>query len=404
MSLAEHDSDPWRHPTLLAALTGAIAAVGATIFAISPMLSDIAASFGVPPAHAGRLIGVYSLAMAIVAPVVGLFGRRLPRVQIIVGGLLLFAVSWLVGCMTERFELLLGCTLIAGAATGAVVPAVYAYAADLSSFTQRARVMGLVISGWSIAILAVVPLMAIAGQAIGWRQAFMALALAALVCAAVLATTRQPRRLAGAHAPDGEAMPDLGESVRRVLGNRPTRILLLVNLVDMGAFYGVYAFLGSELRRINDWGAAPAGLMMACYGVGLIILSFNGRLIDRVGKTRTAIGTLLVLGAVLSLLPWLLSVPALLALGMVVWGAAQGGFFTSVTALVTEQVPALRGIVTAMLSGATYLGVSLFSPLAVWLFEHAGMAAVGLASGAACVLAGLVLYQVRSGVAAVERS
>lgn len=403
MSPTAHDSDPWRHPTLLAALTAAIATVGATIFAISPLLADIAASFGVPAARAGRLIGVYSLAMAIVAPAVGLFGRRLPRVQIIIGGLLLFSASWLVGCLAEHFELLLGCTLVAGAATGAVVPAVYAYAADLSPFTQRARVMGQVISGWSIAILAVVPLMAIAAQAIGWRQAFMALALAALVSAAVLVTSRRPSRLAGAHELGDEAMPDLRESVRRVLGHRPTRILLLVVLVNMGAFYGVYAFLGSELRRVNDWGAAPAGLMMACYGVGLIILSFNGQWIDRLGKTRTAIGSLLALGAVLSLLPWLLPVPALLALGMVVWGCVQGAFFTSTTALVTEQVPALRGVVTATQSGATYLGVSLFSPLAVWLFEHAGMAAVGLASGAACVLAGLVLHQARGRVAAVER-
>ncbi|MGE0806937.1 MAG: MFS transporter [Burkholderiaceae bacterium] len=403
MSVLGDDSDPWQYPALLAGLTAAIAAVGATIFAMSPMLADIAASFDVPAARAGRLIGIYSLAMAIVAPVVGLLGRRVPRTQIIVGGLAIFAAAWLVGVLAEHFELLLGCTLVAGAATGAVIPAAYAYAADLSSFAQRARVMGLVISGWSIAILAVVPLMSVAAQALGWRHAFAALALAALAAAWVLLMARRPRRMAGVQASAEDDAPALGASLRRVLGHRPTRIVLLANMADMGAFYGVYGFLGSELRRLNDWGAAPAGLVVACYGLGLSLVSFNGRLIDRFGKTRAAVGSLLLLGALLALLPWLLQLPVLLVAGMVAWGFMQGAFFTSITALCTEQVPALRGVATAMLSGSTYLGVTLFSPLAVWLYEYAGMAFVGIAAGLTCAFAGLMLHLMRDSVAAVER-
>ena len=57
-----------RYPLLVLGLTASVATVGATIFAISPLLSDIAASFGIAPAQAGRMIGVYGLAMAVMAP------------------------------------------------------------------------------------------------------------------------------------------------------------------------------------------------------------------------------------------------------------------------------------------------------------------------------------------------
>ena len=387
------------YPLLVIGLTAAVATVGATIFAISPLLSDIAASFGIAPAQAGRLIGVYGLAMAIVAPTVGLLARRLPRARVIVAGLLLFALVWLAASWTSRFDVLLALTLLAGAATGAVIPATYAYAGDLSSFAHRGQVMGRIVSGWSIAILLVVPLMAIASQAIGWQLAFAGLAGAALVSALLLALAPRPPPTA---AIEEAARIPVGPSLRRVFSHRPTLVVLLVNCIDMGAFYAVYAFLGSELRRVNDWGAAPAGFAIAAYGVGLLVVTLNGRLIDRVGKTRSAAAALAALGVVLSGLPWLVDTPILLVVGVIVWGCVQGVFFTAITSLATEQIPELRGVVTAMLSGSTYLGVTVFSPIAVTLYERLGFAAVGAFSALACVASAALLAWPGSRVASVE--
>lgn len=388
-----------RYPLLVLGLTAAVATVGATIFAISPLLSDIAASFGIAPAQAGRLIGAYGLSMAIVAPTVGLLARRLPRARVIVAGLVLFALAWLAAGWTRRFDALLAFTLLAGAATGAVIPATYAYAGDLSTFAHRGQVMGRIVSGWSIAILLVVPLMAVASQAIGWQLAFAGLAGAALLSALLLALAPRPPPTAATE--DAARMP-VGPSLRRVLSHRPTLVVLLVNCIDMGAFYAVYAFLGSELRRVNDWGAAPAGFVIAAYGLGLLVITLNGRMIDRVGKTRSAAAALATLGVVLSGLPWLVDMPIPLVAGVIVWGCVQGVFFTAITSLATEQIAELRGVVTAMLSGSTYLGVTLFSPIAVLLYERVGFAAVGAFSALACVAAAALLAWPGSRVASVE--
>ncbi len=374
------------YPALVTALMLAVATVGATIFAISPLLPDIAAAFDVPVAQAGVLPGAFGIALAIVAPVIGLTAQRLPRARVIVWGLAVFALAWLAALVASDFSTLLLLAAAAGAATGAVLPAAYACAADLSSYAERARIMGRIVSGWSIAILAVVPTMALAAQLIDWRWAFGALSGCAIAIAVLLSFT--PRPPAPPAALDGGA---LIASLARVLRDRPTRLLLAANLLDMGAFYAVYSYAGTELRRVNEWGASLAGLAVATYGIGLAVVTFNGHLIDRWGKRRSAIGALLALGAVLSVLPWLAPVPLAMVLGIVVWGVLQGAFFTAITTLATEQVPQLRGVVVALLSGSTYLGVSVYTPLSALLYERAGYWAVGLEAACGCLLAAALL-------------
>ena len=183
---------PIGYRALVTALMLAVAAVGATIFAISPLLPDIAQAFDVPVARAGVLPGAFGISLAIVAPLIALTAQRLPRALLIIWGLVVFALAWLAALVATSFPTLLLLAALAGAATGAVLPATYAYAADLSSYAQRARVMGRIVSGWSIAILVVVPTMAMAAQVVDWRWAFGALAGCAIVIALLLAIIARP--------------------------------------------------------------------------------------------------------------------------------------------------------------------------------------------------------------------
>lgn len=376
------------HRSLVAGLMLAVATVGATLYAISPLLPDIAAAFGVPVARAGVLPGAFGVSLALIAPAIGLAAQRLQRARVIVGGLVVFGLAWLAALFVRDFAWLLALTVVAGGATGAVLPAAYAFAAELSAYEGRARVMGRIVSGWSIAILVVVPAMALAGELVDWRWAFGALAIGALALALLIARADKPPHVTGPRP--APVLASLG----RVLAHRGTRLVLAANLLDMGALYAVYSFAGTELRRLNDWGASPAGLVVACYGIGLAIVTFNARLIDRWGKKRSAVAALVALGALLSLLPWLAAAPMAMAAGIVIWGLVQGTFFTAITTLATEQIPEMRGVVVALLSGSTYLGVTLYTPITTQLYERVGYWAVGVEAAAGCLLAAALLARI----------
>lgn len=409
-------TDLRRSPLLVPALTMSVATVGATMFAISPLLPDIARAHDVTIARAGTMQAAFSVALAVAAPIVGLGAQRVPRVHLIVAALCVYALAWIGAGQSTRFETLLALSALAGAASGTALPAIYAYAADLADPANRAHLMGRVVSGWSVAVLLVVPLMSLAAHVIDWRWAFGGLSVSALLMAGLLVRAPRPagpvqpesaaqarvQAQAQAQAPgQGQAMtgpsapaPAGGvlNSLVRVLGDGGMRRILAANLLDMGAFYAVYAYLGSELRRLNDWGPTPAGLTIAVYGAGLAVVTFNARLIDRLGMRRTAIGALLLLVVVLAILPWLASVPAAMAVGMFTWGCVQGAFFVSATALAADRIPALRGVATALLGSSTYVGVSLLTPVGTGVFERFGYGAVGVLSAASCLLAAGLLW------------
>ncbi len=386
---------------LVPALTMSVATVGATMFAISPLLPDIARGYGVSIARAGTMQAAFSVALAVAAPIVGLGAQRVHRAHLILAALCVFAFAWIAAASSARFEVLLACSALAGAATGTVLPATYAYAADLADPANRAHLMGRVVSGWSIAVLLVVPLMSLAAHVIDWRWAFVGLAASALAMAALLTGAPRPR----AHAPAGPAEPPrIFRSLMQVIGDGGMRRILAANLLDMGAFYAVYAFLGSELRRLNDWGPTPAGLTIAVYGAGLALVTFNARLIDRIGMRRAATGALLLLVLVLAVLPWLAGSPPAMAIGVFVWGCVQGAFFVSITGLAADRLPALRGVATALLGSSTYVGVSLLTPIGTEVFARFGYGAVGMLSAGSCLLAAALLWRLDDGAAARGRA
>ncbi|HMN83003.1 MAG TPA: MFS transporter [Burkholderiaceae bacterium] len=390
-------------PALINAIMLTVALVGSTNFVLSPLLADIAADLGIAIARSVLVPATCAGALAVVAPVVGLGMQTFRRSTVLVGGLLVYGAAWGGASLAPRFDLLLVCAALAGAAVGAVLPACYAAAAEMSGERDRARVMGRIVGGWAIAFLSVLPFTFLA-QWTGWRGALALLGGAALLLAAVVTMVRRPGpgSAGNAVAPQADShaareQTDLAlilRSIREVFGDRPTVALLGVNLIDMAAFFGVYAYLGSEIRRVTGWGVSATGAVMAAYGIGLAIITFNGHWIDRFGRQRSAVLALAALAPILSLLPWSLHQPWAIALNVGAWGLVQGSVFTAMTALATEQLPQRRAVVTALLSCSTYLGISLLTPAFVAVFERAGYRVLAAACGAACLLSGLWLSRV----------
>jgi len=373
----------------LALLLG-VFAIGSEALVISPLLEDVARDFGTGVGAAGLSVSVYGLAVAIVAPSAGWVADRTSRRGAILLGLVVFAIAGLLCAAAPSLLGLVAGRALCGVGSGLFLPAAYAWVGDEVPYDSRARVMGWVISGWALALVAGVPLGGLIGQVAGWREALAALALLA-AAATVLAVRLLPP---AAPRPEPGAAP-ARVGLRAALGVAAVRWLLVVNLLDMLAFYGVYTYLGSFLREELDVGSGPAAGLILLYGIGVAVMSTNGWVIDRLGKARAVTLTLLVLTVLFAALPFSAAAPAALGGVLILMGTQQAGFLTAMATLATNAMPAGRGAVLALMSCTTYIGVMLGAAAMGPVFAGPGYRAIGLGCGAIALAAAVLSLRLR---------
>jgi DHA1 family inner membrane transport protein len=266
-------------------------AIGTTEFVTMGLLPDIAAGVHVSIPSAGHVISAYALGVVVGAPLIAALGSRLPRRALLVGLMLAFVVGNAFTALAPSPSWLLAARFVAGLPHGAYFGVASLVAASLVPPRLRGRAVSSVMLGLAVANLAGVPAATWLGQHMGWRSAYWAVAVVALLTvASVLAVV-----------PARPAHP--GAGVRTELGalRRPQVILtLLVAVVGFGGMFAVYSYiapLATDEAGIAR-GAIPALLLV--YGVGGVVgTALGGRLAD-VALFRSLVGAEVCTGLVLA--------------------------------------------------------------------------------------------------------
>lgn len=379
----------------VAALIAAVAGIGTEAFAVAPLLIDIARDFGMAATDAAFAISAYGLAVAVSAPLFGLFAGHLPRRRLIAAGMVIATIAGIVAATAQSFGMLLAARMLSGLACGAVLPTIYAYVGDMVPFAARGRVMGRVMFGWAITMVTGVPLAGIAAEHLGWRGTLTAAALIILVLAVAVLRLPQPpaRDAAGPAAGGHDDAAGFLARLRHAVTRPGVAALLATNLANMVSFYGIYAYVGTALRNLEGSGAAAAGAIVLWYGVGLAGSTLNARLVDRVGKDRALTAALAILAVDMVAMSQSLGRPIAFEATLILWGLAQGTVVTALNTLATERAGTARGLVMALMSAVTYLGISTGTAVLGLVMAAHGFAAVGLVA-AAVSLAGVAAARI----------
>ncbi len=383
-------------PAAIPALMFAVSVVGSNGLALSPILSDVARSFASTPLTVSTAISAYGAATAasafLLAARIDRWGIRralLTAMTVLIAALLLSASAphWIVLTVAQA---------LAGAAAGVILPAAYGSATLVAAAGQETRSLGRVISGWSVSLVAGVPLSALISDAIGWRATYGVLALCAAVALAGLRTLPERRNT--------HAAPPRLSRLLAPLSYRDVPVLLLGCLAFSSAFYGVYAFLADHVRTLLGLTAGQVGFIAFAYGAGFLLAGLAGApLIERLGPRRALPLALATITAVyLGLLPAAHALAAVLAIA-VLWGAASQLSLNLLVLLLSRARPDERGAVLGLNTCTTYLGASLGTAVAGTLYTHAGFEVLGLAAAAAVALAALTLHWRLNGRRAGER-
>ena len=360
-----------------------VAVIGSNSLVLSPVLTDVAADLGTTPLVVSRAIAAYGGATALSALLLGFTIDRYGVRTVLVAGSVLLSTATFGSAMAGSWITLAVAQAVAGLAAGVMLPAIYAAATAAGGEEEGAQVLGRVLTGWSLSLVAGVPASAFIAERFGWHASYVALGLVVLV--GLVGFLWLPS--SAEDAPD-RGRPGLSATLgaARIAG---VPALLVTQFLFMTAFYGTYAFFGDHLRATLGMSASAAGLVVLAYGIGFGIASVGDRLVDRVGPARALPFALAFAVLAYATMPLATAVQAGAYAAAFVWGFANHFVLGVIVLRLSKLGGSERGSVLGLNTTVTYLG-ALVGPLVLGLiYASAGFG--GLALGAAgCVTLALV--------------
>jgi predicted MFS family arabinose efflux permease len=161
-----------RNPLVTYVLAGGTFLMGTTEFIVAGLLPTLAADLGITVADAGLMITVFAIGMVVGAPVMAVLMLKLSQRTALCLSLVIFAIGHFIVATTSDFALVLSARVLTALATGAFWAVAAVVASHEAGPAGSSQAVGIVISGGMFANIIGVPIGALAGQFIGWRDRF----------------------------------------------------------------------------------------------------------------------------------------------------------------------------------------------------------------------------------------
>ncbi|MER8500055.1 MFS transporter [Mesorhizobium sp. M0904] len=344
-------------PALAYLLTGCIAVIGSNSLVLGPIAPAVAASFGTSVPAVMIASAAFGLGTSASALFLARYIDRLGARRMLQGALLLLAIALVASAAAPTVTALVAAQLLAGIAAGVAMPAIYASSAAIAPPGRESGTIGVVLTGWTLSMIAGVSLSAVLADLVHWRAVFAAVAvLSALALASLTLTSLSDVRKSG------PAPTPLG--ALSVPGIVP---LLVACAAFMTAFYGVYGYLGDHLHNGLGRPVSANGLAALAYGAGFGAAALLDGVIDRLGARRVMPFAYLLVAAVYVAIAAASSSFHLTIAMIAVWGLANHFGLNVLVMRLSALDPARRGTIMGLNSAVTYLavfvGTTAFGPL-----------------------------------------
>ncbi len=251
-----------RHPDLVHfALAVGGFAIGTTEFATMSLLPWFARDLGISAPTAGHAISAYALGVVLGAPLIAVLAARVPRRDLLIGLMLVFALANGLTGLVPSYSWMLALRFLSGLPHGAYFGVAMLVAASLVPEEQRAQAAARVLMGLTVATIIGVPCAQWLGQSVGWRWGFGIVAVLSLITATLVAlyAPHQP-------PPDGASpVTELG-----ALKNRDVLLTLAMGAIGFGGLFSVYTYLADTLLSVTHVREGLVPLVFAVFGAGMM--------------------------------------------------------------------------------------------------------------------------------------
>ncbi len=237
------------------------------------LLPSIASDLKVSVPSAGNIVSAYALGVVVGAPLIASLAARVPRRTLLVWLMVAYSAGNLLTVFAPSYATVLMVRFLTGLPHGAFFGVAALTAASLVEYHRRAQSVAMVMMGLSVANVVGVPLATGVGLAMGWRSAYVIVAVIGVVTVgALLAWVPQ----VGA-SPSGGPLAELGAL------RRPQVLLTLgVGIVGFGGMFALYTYISPVLTSVAGYPVGAVPLVLALYGGGMVAGNFlGGWLADR---------------------------------------------------------------------------------------------------------------------------
>lgn len=265
---------------------------------IAGLLPDIAGDAGVSLSTAGLLVSSFALTVVIGGPILALTTGRARRRRLLTALMVTYVLGNIVSAVAPSFWPLATGRIIAALAHSALMPLFFGIAADVVPPNKRGMAVARVSLGFSLAMIAGLPIGTALGQWLDWRATFWA--VAALTLAATVPVAALAPDTPGISAADDQGR--LREL--KVLGDRRVQIVTGITALGAAASFTAYTYVTPLLTDSVGFSESSVTVLLLLFGIGGTVGNLiGGRLTDRsvLGAVSLSVAalaaSLLLLGA-----------------------------------------------------------------------------------------------------------
>jgi len=366
-------------------------------FATSPIgiltglfLLRIAETFGVYKGVMGQINTLSSIIAVIFALFMGLLSVRFKHKVLLIVGLLSLSVSAM-GCyIAWDFYSMLALYSLSGVGIAMVSPMAIALIGEHLALEKRARAVGLVIAGGSLAYLIGAPIMGVMADFGGWRMTLLGFVIPFSLVSLLLAFVGVPSSSSSHESSVGGK--SYLESLREIVTNRSAIGCLIGNVFRNAAFMAILLYSTSFFIERFELSENRASLVILgaalCYTLGSVVA---GSLVNRIGRKLSTVSTALLASTFTISYAYMPSLWLSLALDFTsAW--FMGMMASAASSLTLEQVPRFRGSMMSLSSAATSLGSAVGAAVGGMALIWYDYEALGSILGVMGIVSAVIFY------------
>ncbi|MFI5501947.1 MFS transporter [Nocardia asteroides] len=374
--------------------------IGTTEFVTMGLLPDIAAAFDISEPTAGYAVSAYALGVVVGAPLIAALCARVPRKKLLIALMAAFTVGNAATVLAPTFGTLVLARFVSGLPHGAYFGVASLAAATLAPVGQRAKAVAAVMLGLSVANVIGVPGATWLGQHLGWRDAYVVVAVIGV--ATVAALWRFVPGLTGMKITN--PMTELGAL------RRPQVLLTLaVGAIGFGGMFAVYTYITTTMTDVAGMSIGAVPIVLALFGLGMIAGNILGGIMADRGVDRSIFAGMIAMVVILAGFVLAAHHPVTAAIGAFLVGASGAALAPGLQTRLMDVAADAQTLAAAL----NHAALNIANAAGAWLgglviaagFGYTAPAAVG----ALLAVLGLLLFAVtvwiaRRGEAVAVRS